>query len=65
MDNSMDKRSSLSLVTAATGVKKCSKGQEMFSVKLSRTIFRLSETVKMQFMQDGQGFMAISIRNEK
>ena len=61
----MDKRSSLSLATAATGVKKRSIGQEMFSVKLSRTIFRLDETVKMQFMQDGQSFMAISIGNEK
>ena len=61
----MDKRSSLSLVTAATGVKKHSIGQGMFSVKPSRTIFRLGETVKMQFIQDGQSFMAISIRNEK
>ena len=53
------------MVTAATGVKKHSTDQEMFSVKLSRTIFRLGETVKMQFMQDGQSSMAISIRNEK
>ena len=39
------------IVTAATGVKKRLRGQRLFlvTVKRSRTIFKLSEMVKMQF----------------
>ena len=39
------------VVTAATGVKKRSRGQGLFlvSVKRSRTIFKLGKAVKMQF----------------
>ena len=39
------------VVTAATGVKKQSRGQRLFlaTVKWSRTIFKLGKVVKMQF----------------
>ena len=54
------------VVTAATGVKKRSRGQRLFlaTVKRSRTISKLGKTVKMQFWMI-KFFMVINIRNAK